>query len=151
MKKESIVDEFEGKETIVSHSGTRHMVSDGSIGSQRHGGRVTTQCGMGLKPDIEGTPPREAVPGDLGRGPFLATGDCQFCRAQARYAPAIRQMFADLAQSQAPRPFVSVKDAAKSCGTTTKEICNAVAGAPDLFWDHWGTMIRRLNATTPRP
>src|ERR1044071_5353655 len=106
------MDLFEGKPTIVSHSGTRHLISDGTIGAERHGGRVTTQCGMGLKPDIGGIDAREPIAGDVTPGPFIARQDCQFCSAQTLYAPAIRQMFADLAQSEAPKPFVSVKQAA---------------------------------------
>jgi len=133
------VDEFEGKPTIVSHSGTRHLVSDGTIGQVRHyEQRVTTQCGMGLKPDDP-------------MGPFTAKLDCQWCLAQLRHAPGIRQLFSEAAAKQPPEIYVTVAAAAKSLKTSAEQIRQAVAGSPDLFWETSGVTIHRLNATSGYP
>jgi hypothetical protein len=135
------MDEFDGKETIVSHSGTRHLVADGTAGQQSHAaGRIGTQCGMGLKVDDP-------------LGPFAVKQDCPFCLAQLRYAPTIRQMLREGASAQ--KAFLPVKEAAAACQTTATEICNAVAGAPDLYWsknevDSIGSMGDSAPARFPR-
>ena len=65
MSDDSIKDLLPGIDQVVSRSGTRHIV--GPQSSKLHGGRVSTLCGMGLRP---------------GEGPFELLRDCVFCREE---------------------------------------------------------------------
>ena len=133
------MDVFEGKPTIVSHSATRHLVWDGTPGRTPCGSRVITQCGMNLKADVPDQKPRVPEPGDLAAGPFIPTHDCQWCVAQEKYAPAIRQLKMQSAMDN--KPLLTVSEIIRETGATVEEICHAIGGAPDLYWAQSGVSV----------
>jgi hypothetical protein len=65
MADDSIQDLLPGIDRVVSRSGTRHII--GPQDSKFHGGRISTLCGMGLRP---------------GEGPFEPLRDCIFCQEE---------------------------------------------------------------------
>jgi hypothetical protein len=75
-EKPNIQDEqsFSPQQTIVSYSGTRHVIGPPKSGVDKlHSGRIVALCGFAMRPD---------------EGPLEAVQDCIFCQDEV---PAARR------------------------------------------------------------